>query len=326
MRLLVTGGAGYVGSVTVEALLGAGHEVTVLDDLRTGHRDAVQPGARLVVGDIGDPALVGSLVRERRIEAVLHFAAASLVGESMRDPHGYFDANTVTTLRLLRSAAESGVERVVFSSTAALYGTPERTPIPEDATVAPESVYGETKLQIERTLSWLARTRGAASVALRYFNAAGASALHGEDHRPETHLIPIALQVAAGARERLEVYGDDYPTPDGTAIRDYVHVVDLADAHLRALDALEAGAAKAYNLGNGDGASVAEVVRVVREVTGREVPTAVAPRRAGDPPVLVADAAAAARDLGWTPRHPSLHDIVGSAWRWYQAHPDGYAA
>ena len=325
MRLLVTGGAGYVGSVTVEVLIAAGHQVLVIDDLRTGHRQAVHPAAHFVQADIADEVAVRGALREQPCEALLHFAAASLVGDSMRDPHGYFRNNVGGTLALLRAVSAEGLARVVFSSTAALYGTPERTPIPETAALTPESVYGETKLQIERALLWLARTTDLASVALRYFNAAGASDERGEDHRPESHLIPIVLDVAVGARDAVEVFGDDYPTADGTAVRDYIHVLDLADAHVRALEALEPARAKAYNLGNGAGASVAEVIEAVRDVTGCEVPTRSGPRRAGDPPVLVADASLAQRALGWRPRRPRLHDIVADAWRWRTAHPDGYA-
>ncbi len=324
MRLLVTGGAGYVGSVTVEALIEAGHEVLVIDDLRTGHRAAVHPDATFVRADVADEGAVQGALRENPCEALLHFAAASLVGDSMSDPHAYFRNNVAGTLALLRAVNAQGVERVVFSSSAALYGTPERTPIPESAPLAPESVYGETKLQIERTLQWLARTLGLASVALRYFNAAAASAERGEDHQPETHLIPIVLEVASGERAEVQVFGDDYPTPDGTAVRDYIHVLDLADAHVRALGALEPGEAKAYNLGNGSGASVAEVIAVVSEVTGVQVPSSVAPRRPGDPPVLVADSSLAERELGWKPARPSLSEIVADAWRWRQAHPNGY--
>ncbi len=326
MRLLVTGGAGYVGSVTVEALVEAGHDVLVVDDLRTGHRAAVHPAARFVHADVADEHALRSALQSHPCDALLHFAAASLVGDSMRDPHRYFRDNVAATLALLRAVTAQGVERVVFSSTAALYGTPERTPIPETAVLAPESVYGETKLQIERALLWLARTTGLASVALRYFNAAGASSERGEDHRPESHLIPLVLDVAMGERDAIDVFGDDYPTPDGTAVRDYVHVLDLADAHVRALAALEAGAAKAYNLGNGAGASVAQVVDTVRGVTGGDVPTRVAPRRAGDPPVLVADASLARRELGWSPQRPELAVIVADAWRWRLANPKGYAA
>ena len=325
MRLLVTGGAGYVGSVTVEVLIEAGHDVLVVDDLRNGHRAAVHPAARFVQADVADEHALRSALAAHPCDALVHFAAASLVGESMREPHRYFRDNVAATLALLRAVAAQGMDRVVFSSTAALYGTPERTPIPETAALVPESVYGETKLQIERALSWFARTTDMASVALRYFNAAGASAERGEDHRPESHLIPLVLEVASGERDAIDVFGDDYPTPDGTAVRDYVHVLDLADAHVRALEALEGGVAKAFNLGNGAGASVAQVVDTVRAVTGRPVATRIAPRRAGDPPVLVADASLARRELGWSPQRPELADIVADAWRWRQAHPAGYA-
>lgn len=324
MRLLVTGGAGYVGSITVEALLAIGHDVVVVDDLRTGHREAVPDGARLVEGDIADEPFVRGVIREHRVEAILHFAAASLVGASMHDPHRYFESNTVASLALLRAAHAQGVERVVFSSTAALYGTPASVPIREDAPLAPESVYGETKLQIERTMGWLARTTGLASVSLRYFNAAGASAERGEDHRPESHLIPIVLQVALGQRDVVQVFGDDYDTRDGTAVRDYVHVLDLAAAHVLALAALEPGKAKAYNLGSGAGASVAEVLDAARAVTGHAIPAHVMPRRAGDPPTLVADASAARDDLGWKPERASLTEIVESAWGWHGRRPRGY--
>jgi UDP-glucose 4-epimerase len=326
MNVLVTGGAGYVGSVACEALLARGHRVVVVDDLRTGHRDAVPDGAAFVLADVADADLVGYALEEHDVEAILHFAASSLVGASMQAPLDYFDNNVTGAQRLWRTALRHGVRRVVVSSTAALYGTPDAVPIPEGARLAPESVYGETKLQMERTLSWLATTAGVGSIALRYFNAAGATAALGEDHRPESHLIPIVLQAAAGRRPGVALYGDDYPTPDGSAIRDYVHVADLAAAHVLALEAITPGVARAYNLGNGQGYSVREVVEVAREVTGRDVEVEIAPRRAGDPPVLVADATAARRDLGWTPATPELRDIVASAWSWHRAHPEGYGA
>jgi UDP-glucose 4-epimerase len=324
MNVLVTGGAGYVGSVATEALLARGHRVVVVDDLRTGHREAVPDGAAFVLADVADPDLVGFAIEEHGVEAIVHFAASSLVGASMEAPLDYFDNNVGGALRLWRTALRHGVRKVVVSSTAALYGTPDVVPIPETAPLHPESVYGETKWQLERTLTWLARTAGMGVVALRYFNAAGASATRGEDHRPESHLIPLVLQVAAGRRPHVAIYGDDYPTPDGTAVRDYVHVEDLAEAHVAALEAVTPGTARAYNLGNGQGYSVREVVKVVARVTGCEVATVAAPRRAGDPPVLVADAAAARRELGWTPRRPDLDRIVADAWAWHQAHPDGY--
>jgi len=326
MNVLVTGGAGYVGSVACEALLARGHRVVVVDDLRTGHRDAVPDGAAFVLADVADADLVGYALEAHDVEAILHFAASSLVGESMQAPLDYFDNNVTGAQRLWRTALRHGVRRVVVSSTAALYGTPDAVPIPESARLAPESVYGETKLQMERTLSWLATTAGVGSIALRYFNAAGATAALGEDHRPESHLIPIVLQAAAGLRTGVALYGDDYPTADGSAVRDYVHVADLAAAHVLALEAIAPGVARAYNLGNGQGYSVREVVEVAREVTGRDVAVEIAPRRAGDPPVLVADATAARRDLGWTPATPELRDIVASAWSWHRAHPEGYGA
>ena len=325
MNVLVTGGAGYVGSVTTELLLRRGHEVVVLDDLRTGHRDAVPDGAAFVLGDVAYADLVSYALAEHAVEAIVHFAASSLVGESMEAPLDYFDNNVTGALRLWRTALRHRVKRVVVSSTAALYGTPDAVPIPEEARLAPESVYGETKLQLERTLGWLARTAGLGSVALRYFNAAGATDDRGEDHRPETHLIPLALQVAAGERPHLSVFGDDYPTPDGSAVRDYVHVADLAEAHALALEALTPGTARAFNLGTGAGHSVLEVARAAAEVTGRPVPIVRSPRRPGDPPVLVADAARARRELGWVPRTPDLAAIVASAWAWRRRHPRGYA-
>jgi len=321
---MVTGGAGYIGSITSERLLGRGHAVVVLDNLATGHRRAVPPAAAFVEGDVADTDTVVRTLREHRVEAVLHFAAYSLVGESMTLPLRYFRNNVAGTVALLDALRAAGVERFVLSSTAALFGTPERLPIAEDAVVRPESVYGESKALIERMLGWLNRTSGLGFAALRYFNAAGASDSFGEDHRPETHLIPIVLQVAAGVRAAVEVYGRDYPTDDGTAVRDYIHVLDLADAHVLAVEALRPGEARAYNLGNGRGFSVRQVIDVCRQVTGRAIPEQAAPRRAGDPPVLVADAARIRRELGWQPLRASLEAIVGSAWRWHQEHPQGY--
>jgi UDP-glucose 4-epimerase len=326
MNVLVTGGAGYVGSVTTELLLRRGHRVVVLDDLRTGHRDAVPDGAAFVLGDVADADMVSYALQEYDVTAIVHFAASSLVGESMAAPLDYFDNNVTGALRLWRTALRHRVRRVVVSSTAALYGTPDAVPIPESARLAPESVYGESKLQLERALEWLAVTAGLGSIALRYFNAAGATLERGEDHRPETHLIPLALQVAAGERPHLSVFGDDYPTPDGSAVRDYVHVADLAEAHALALEALTPGRARAFNLGNGAGHSVLEVARTAAAVTGRDVAIVRAPRRAGDPPALVADATLARRELGWVPRTPDLHAIIASAWAWRERHPAGYAS
>lgn len=326
MNVLVTGGAGYVGSITTEALLVAGHRVVVVDDLRSGHRDAVPEGAAFVHADIGDAAMVGYALEAFEVDAILHFAALSLVGESMDVPLDYFDNNVTGSYRLWRTALRHGVRKVVVSSTAALYGTPSAVPIPETAPLRPESVYGESKWQLERGLEWLAQTTGMGSIALRYFNAAGASATRGEDHRPESHLIPLVLQVAAGRREAIALFGDDYPTHDGTAIRDYIHVQDLADAHLRALEAIRVGEHQAFNLGNGFGYSVAQVVAEARVVTGVDIATVVSPRRAGDPPVLVADASKARRELGWQPQRPALAEIIASAWAWHRAQPAGYVS
>jgi len=324
MNVLVTGGAGYIGSVTVATLLAKGHQVVVLDELSTGHRDSVPDGVPFVHGSVADEDMVGYAIAQHGVEAIIHFAAASLVGESMAKPTKYFLANTAATFALLDTAVRRGVGRFVLSSTAAVYGTPDAVPIPETAALRPESVYGESKLMIERALGWLASTTGLASASLRYFNAAGATATLGEDHRPETHLIPLVLQVAAGKRPSIQVFGTDYPTPDGTAIRDYVHVSDLANAHLLALEALKPGEARNYNLGSGTGYSVREVIEACRRVTGEAIDEVAVDRRAGDPPVLVADSAKARTELGWTPAFDDLDVLVGTAWEWQRAHPDGY--
>lgn len=327
--ILVTGGAGYVGSVSVAALLDAGHRVVVLDDLTTGHRAAVPEGARLEVGSYGDGVALGRLLRDDGIDAILHCAARSLVGESIREPSKYYRDNVAGGVTLLEAARSAGVDRVVFSSTAAVYGTPDSTPIPEDAPLRPINPYGETKRSFEGALAWYGRAYGLRSVTLRYFNVAGATERLGEDHDPETHLIPNVLMAAEG-RQPLTLYGDDYPTPDGTCIRDYIDVRDLADAHLRALDATAPGDARTAdplvcNLGNGDGFSNRQVIAAAERVVGRPIPYAVGPRRAGDPPVLVAASTRAAEILGWRPAHPSLDEMVASAWAWRQGHPQGYA-
>ena len=324
MRVLVTGGAGYIGSVTAQALIAAGHHVVVVDDLSTGHAAAVPEGARLVEFDLADTLRMTDLMREESVEAVVHFAALSLVGESMREPLRYYRNNVGGAVGLLEACAAVGIERFVLSSTAAVYGHPRSVPIPETAELSPESVYGETKLAIERLLEWLAVTRGIGYAALRYFNAAGAVPGRGEDHDPETHLVPLVLQAALGRRRSVKLFGTDYPTPDGTAIRDYVHVVDLADAHVLALAAVKPGTGTAYNLGSGAGFSVRQVIDVCKEVTGVDFQVEETERRAGDPPVLVADARKAISELGWTPRRTDLHDIVRSAWEWHRNHPDGY--
>jgi UDP-glucose 4-epimerase len=311
MRVLVAGGAGYIGSVVTAALLAGGHEVTVLDDLSTGHADAVPQGATLAEVSLHDSA---SVLAEVRPEAVLHFAAKSLVGASQQQPEDYWHTNVGGSLALLEAIRAAGCRRIVFSSTAATYGEPESVPIREDAPTRPTNTYGASKLAVDHMLTSYAVAHDFAAVSLRYFNVAGAAYGLGERHTTETHLIPIALQVAAGQRDSLAVYGHDYPTPDGTCIRDYVHVGDLADAHLLALPAAAPGEHRIYNLGNGTGFSVQEVVEAVREVTGHPVPVVVSARRAGDPAQLVASSERIQVDLGWTPKHTDLPGIVRDAW------------
>ncbi|GDY30302.1 UDP-glucose 4-epimerase GalE [Gandjariella thermophila] len=311
MKLLVTGGAGYVGSVCAARLVEAGHEVVVVDDLSTGHADAVPEGCRFVEGDVSEVA--GSLLGEG-FDGVLHFAAKSLVGESMQDPAKYWHGNVVTSLRLLEAMREHGTPRLVFSSTAATYGEPDEVPIAETAPPRPTNTYGATKLAIDMAMASYAASHGLAAVSLRYFNVAGAHGRFGERHAVETHLIPIVLQVALGQREQVQIYGDDWPTEDGTCVRDYIHVTDLADAHLLALDRAKPGEHVVYNLGNGTGFSVKQVIDTCREVTGHPIPAAVAPRREGDPAALVASSERARLELGWTPQRPDLADIVGDAW------------
>ncbi|PSL56329.1 UDP-glucose 4-epimerase [Saccharothrix carnea] len=311
MKLLVTGGAGYVGSVCAARLVESGHEVVVLDDLSTGHADAVPDGVRLVEAGIDDA--IGDVLAEG-FDGVLHFAAKSLVGESMVDPAKYWHGNVVTSLRLLDAMREHGTPRLVFSSTAATYGEPDQVPIAETAPTRPTNTYGATKLAIDHAITSYAAAHGLAAVSLRYFNVAGAYRRFGERHGVETHLIPIVLQVASGRRERVQVYGDDWPTEDGTCVRDYIHVVDLADAHLRALEHAAAGEHRIYNLGNGLGFSVKQVIDACREVTGHPIPADVAPRRAGDPAVLVASSEKARTELGWKPERVDLAGIVRDAW------------
>ena len=326
MRVLVTGGAGYIGSIVAERLLAAGDEVVVYDNLATGHRAAVPPGARFLQADLADgEALRAEL---RGVDAVVHMAAVSLVGVSVRDPSSYWHQNVTLGLRLLDAMRATGVSRLVFSSSAAVYGEPERQPVDEDDATRPTSPYGDTKLAFERALQNYGRAYGLRSVSLRYFNAAGASERAGEAHEPETHLVPRVLRVALGIDPGpLQVFGDDYPTRDGTCVRDYVHVLDLADAHVRALRALADGhAGGVYNLGcGGAGWSVKEVLDAARAVTGRDIPVEVGPRRPGDPAVLVARSDRARRELGWTPHHETLEDMVGSAWAWMQRYPHGWA-
>jgi UDP-glucose 4-epimerase len=325
VRILVTGGAGYVGSVSVERLLDAGHSVTVLDTLVTGHRAAVPPRAELVTGSVGEGPAVSALLRDREIDAVLHCAARSLVAESLRDPALYYRENVSGGIALLESMRDAGVDRLVFSSTAAVYGAPSGNPVRETEQPRPINPYGETKAAFEGAMRWYGIGHGLRAVALRYFNVAGASAERGEDHRPETHLIPNVL-AAYIAGPPLTVFGDDYPTPDGTCIRDYIHIEDLADAHLAALELtehMEAGA-EVCNLGSGTGFSVRAVLDAAEAVVGRPVPHGFGPRRPGDPPVLVASGDRAAELLGWSAERGTLREMIGSAWRWKQAHPAGY--
>ncbi|GGA41442.1 UDP-glucose 4-epimerase GalE [Paenibacillus physcomitrellae] len=327
MAILVTGGAGYIGSHTVAELLDKGEEVVVLDNLQTGHREALL-GGKLYEGDLRDKELLKRLFTENSIDAVIHFAANSLVGESMQNPVKYYDNNVYGTLCLLEAMQQAGVSKIVFSSTAATYGEPEKVPIEETDRTAPTNVYGETKLSMETMMGWFDRVLGIKYVALRYFNAAGAHASGkiGEDHQPETHLIPLILQTALGQRESIAVFGDDYPTEDGTCIRDYIHVSDLADAHLRAVDYLRSGGeSNVFNLGSGNGFSVNQVISKVKEVTGVDFAVEVKPRRAGDPAVLIASSGKARSVLGWNPQRENLDDIIASAWQWHQNHPNGYA-
>ena len=322
MKVFVTGGAGYIGSVVVSQLVDAGHEVVVYDDLSKGHREAVSSSADFVQGDVGDAAALQQVFQKFRPDAVMHFAAWIEAGESMQNPGKYFRNNSMNTLTLLEAMSEHGVSRFVFSSTAALYGEPERIPIEETDTLKPTNAYGESKLLVEQMLTWFHRIHGLSYASLRYFNAAGATQELGEMHDPESHLIPLVLQVAEGKRPHISVFGTDYPTPDGTCIRDYVHVSDLASAHVLALNALEKDEPKRliYNLGNGRGFSVREVIAAARKVTGRAIPAEEVPRRLGDPAVLVASSERIRRELGWTPQQPELEQIIASAWQWSQRH------
>ncbi len=325
MSVLVTGGAGYIGSVTVAQLVARGERVVVLDNLSRGHREAVAPGAAFVEGNVGDTALVERVVREHDVESCVHFAAFAYVGESVGLPELYFENNVEQGSALLRALLGAGVRRFVFSSTCATYGEPEAVPIAETHPQRPANPYGWTKFVLERALEALDRAHAFRFVALRYFNAAGAAGDLGEDHAPETHIIPIVLAAARGAAPYVPIFGGDYPTPDGSAIRDYVHVTDLADAHCRSLDHLRGGGASAkLNLGTGTGFSVLQVVEAARRVTGRPIETKTMERRPGDPSRLVADARRAGEVLGWKPAYSTLESIVGSAWAWHQAHPDGY--
>jgi UDP-glucose 4-epimerase len=327
MTILVVGGAGYIGSIVAELLVASGKRVVVLDNLSTGHNGAVPEGAEFVRGDMADGRLLRSLLHKHSITCVMHFSARSIVPESVKNPLLYYANNVSAGITLVESMLEVGVKRMIFSSTAAVYGEPESVPITEDMPARPATPYGRTKLCYEQFLADCSDAHGLRYVSLRYFNAAGASARRGEDHRPETHLIPLVLEVARGKRPRVQIFGDDYPTPDGTCLRDYIHVLDLAEAHLLAAEFLEGNdASRTFNLGNGQGFSVREVIEKARAVTGRAIPDEVTERRAGDPAVLVASSEKIARELGWKARHPALEGIIESAWRWHLQFPEGYVA
>ena len=323
--VLVTGGAGYIGGIVTSQLLGRGYEVVVLDDLSNSYKASVAAKSKFVQGSIADRALLDQIFRENKVDAVMHFAAFIEAGESMKYPEKYFRNNTANALTLLEALITHGVRRFVFSSTAALYGTPERTPIEEEDKLQPTNAYGESKLLVERMLAWMNRIHGLRYACLRYFNAAGAAGERGEDHHPESHLIPLILQVALGQRENIAIYGTDYPTPDGTCVRDYVHISDLSSAHLLALEALKEKEKLIYNLGNGKGFSVREVIETVRSITRHAIPVKEVARRAGDPAVLVASSEKIKRELGWKPEYPGLDAIIRTAWEWRREHPNGYA-
>jgi UDP-glucose 4-epimerase len=325
VRLLVTGGAGYVGSIVASQLLAAGHEVVVLDNLSRGHRAAVPPGARLVVADLLDNDAVADAVDDG-FDGVLHFAALTLVPESVAHPERYYRTNIVGTMNLLGAMRSARVHRLVFSSTCAVYGQPDEVPIAEGAPTRPGNAYGASKLTVDHMISDECRAHGLGAVSLRYFNVAGASDGLGENHEPETHLIPNVLRAACGAIPAVEIYGTDYPTPDGTAIRDYIHIGDLSAAHLLALDAAAAGQHQIFNLGNGNGFSVRQVISTAEDLIGSEIPTREAPRRAGDPPMLVAASQRIRAELGWEARKPDLTDMVADAWEFLQRNPNGYSS
>ncbi|MHB8792278.1 MAG: UDP-glucose 4-epimerase GalE [Thermoleophilia bacterium] len=324
MKVLITGGAGYIGSIVTEVLLEAGDDVVVYDNLSKGHRESVHSSASFVMGDVGDEELVEATLRDNEIDAVVHMAGFIEAGESMSDPGKYFRNNTCRPVSLLEAMKTVGVEKILFSSTAAIYGDPQTDVIAEDHRQRPANAYGESKLAYEKILDWYDRIHGIKHGALRYFNAAGASEQRGEDHHPETHLIPLVIQAAMGKRPGVQIYGTDYATPDGTCVRDYIHVRDLADAHLLALRRLD-GESLHFNLGNGKGYSVRDVIDTVRTVTGVEFEVEETERRPGDPAVLVASSTKIMKELGWLPRYPSLRAIVESAWNWHQVHPGGYS-
>lgn len=321
MKVLVTGGAGYIGSVCVEQLLNAGHDVTVCDNLSEGHRSAVDRRAGFVHAPLNDEARITGAIKDAQAGAIIHFAAHALVGESMTNPGKYFRNNVADGLRLLDAAVACGVKKFVFSSTCAVYGVPARVPMSEDLPLQPVNPYGESKLMFEKMLQWYQRIHGLEFVAFRYFNAAGASERFGEHHRVETHIIPNVLKVALRQAPHCEIYGTDYPTPDGTCVRDYIHVIDLAQAHILAM---EPGRQGVYNLGTGEGYSVREVIRTCEKITGQSLKAIEKPRRPGDPPRLVASPDKAIQELGWKPKYSKLEEIVATAWHWHKNHPNGY--
>ncbi len=321
MNVFVTGGAGYIGSICTEELFNAGHQVTVFDNLTEGHRSAVDPRTKFIEGCLRDSKLVKQSLLDAKADAIMHFAASALVGESMTDPKKYFHNNMVNALKLADAAVECGVKKFVFSSTCATYGPPDRVPMTEDLPQRPINPYGEAKLMFEKVLIWYREIYKLDFIAFRYFNAAGASEKFGEHHRIETHLIPNVLMVALGQKSHVEIYGTDYPTPDGTCIRDYIHIKDLAQAHILGL---QPGKSGFFNLGNGDGYSVKQVIEMCEKITGKKIPAIEKPRRAGDPPRLVAAANKAFNELGWKPQYPKLEDIVATAWAWHKKHPTGY--
>ncbi len=327
MKVLVTGGAGYIGSITSAELLKAGHDVVVFDNLYQGHREAVPDGAAFMEGDLRDEAAVARLFQEHRgFDGILHFASFTLVGESMQLPLKYLRDNLVAGANLLEQAVQHGVGRFILSSTANLFDAPERIPIEPDERIVPGSPYGESKFFLERTLHWFERIHGLKYACLRYFNAAGDTPDRGEDHEPELHLIPRVLSVAQGKLDKIVIFGGDYPTKDGTCVRDYIHIVDLAQAHILALGALDRLGSRKYNLGNGNGFTNLEVVETARRITGHPIPHEIGPRRAGDPAVLIASSEKIRSELGWKPRFDTLDSIVGSAWEWHSRHPKGYHA
>jgi len=323
MNILVTGGAGYIGSATAEALVQAGHSVTVYDSLVTGHRAAVPEGAAFVKADLADSHALVKTLTDQSFDAVMHFAAFIEAGESMKDPGRFFFNNLTNSLALIETAVRAGVKRFVLSSTAAVYQS-STEPLTEESPLGPTNVYGHTKLMVEQTLDWYQQIHGLHFAALRYFNACGALPSRGEAHQPESHLIPLVLRVPLGQREAAQIYGADYPTPDGTCIRDYIHIADLVSAHLLALDGLSASDRLIYNLGSGNGYSVREVIETARQVTGHPIPVHELPRRPGDSARLVASSEKIKRELGWKPEHDNLHEIISSAWDWHRSHPNGY--